>query len=70
MPEFCEIKEGGASMTGNNILQKAAIVAELKPTTFKTGSDGLRGQCKVVEGGDKYQVQIIAVRVGSKNGKS
>lgn len=57
-------------MTGQNILQKAAIVAELKPVTFKTGSNGFRGQCKVVEGGEKYQVQILAIRVGSKNGKN
>ena len=57
-------------MTGQNIVQKAAIVIELKPVTFKTGSDGFRGQGKVIEGGDKYQVQITAVRVGSKNGKS
>lgn len=57
-------------MTGSNILQKAAIVIEPKPATFKTGSDGFRGQGKVVEGGDKYQVQFIAVRIGSKNGKS
>ena len=57
-------------MTGQNILQKASIVLELKPTTFKTGSDGFRGQGKVTEGGERYQVQVIAVRVGSKNGKS
>ena len=57
-------------MTGQNILQKAAITIELKPATFKTGSDGFRGQGKVIEGGAKYQVQITAVRVGSKNGKS
>lgn len=57
-------------MTGQNILQKAAITIELKPATFKTGSDGFRGQGKVIESGAKYQVQITAVRVGSKNGKS
>ena len=55
-------------MTGQNILTKAAITLEMKPTNFKTGSDGFRGQGKVIEGGDKYQVQVIAVRVGSKNG--
>jgi hypothetical protein len=55
-------------MTGQNILSKAAATIEMTPTTFKTGSDGFRGQGKVIEDGTKYQVQIIAVRVGSKNG--
>lgn len=55
-------------MTGQNILSKAAISLEMRPTTFKTGSDGFRGQGKVIEGDVKYQVQVIAVRVGSKNG--
>ena len=50
------------------ILQKAAITIELKPTAFKTGSDGFRGQGKVIEDGVKYQVQVTAVRCGSKNG--
>jgi len=40
----------------------------MTPANFKTGSDGFRGQGKVIEDGVKYQVQIIAVRVGSKNG--
>jgi len=57
-------------MQGQNILQKAAIVMEMKPAIFKTGSDGFRGQTKVVEGGAKYQVQVLAIRCGSKNGKS
>lgn len=57
-------------MTGQNILSKAAITLEMKPTNFKTGSDGFRGQGKVIEGGVKYQVQVTVVRVGSKNGKS
>lgn len=70
MLDVFEINKGGASVTGQNILQKASIVLELKPTTFKTGSDGFRGQGKVTEGGERYQVQVIAVRVGSKNGKS
>jgi len=55
-------------MEGQNILQKAAMTLEMKPTSFKTGSDGFRGQGKVIEGSQKYQVQVIAVRVGSKNG--
>lgn len=55
-------------MTGQNILSKAAISLEMRPTSFKTGSDGFRGQGKVIEDGVKYQVQVIAVRVGSKNG--
>jgi len=44
------------------------MTMEMRPTTFKTGSDGFRGQDKVIEGGIKYQVQVIAIRVGSKNG--
>jgi len=55
-------------MEGQNILSKAAATVEMKPVNFKTGSNGYRGQGKVMEGGAKYQVQIIAVRVGSKNG--
>lgn len=55
-------------MEGQNILQKAAITLAMNPVTFKTGSTGFRGQGKVIEGGAKYQVQVIAVRVGSKNG--
>ena len=50
----------------NQILQKAAATIQLKPTTFKSGSDGFRGQGKVVEGEDRYQVQVIATRIGSK----
>ena len=53
-------------MEGQNILSKAAVTIEMQPTTFKTGSIGYRGQGKVIEGGVKYQVQIIAVKVGSK----
>lgn len=56
-------------MTGTNILQKAAMVIPMTPTTFKTGSDGFRGQGKVVEGDARYQVQITAVRIGSKPSK-
>lgn len=55
-------------MTGQNVLSKAAMTLEMKPAKFKTGSDGFRGQGKVIEDGVKYQVQVIAVRVGSKNG--
>jgi hypothetical protein len=55
-------------MTGQNVLSKAAATIAMAPVNFKTGSDGFRGQGKVVEDGVKYQVQIIAVRVGSKNG--
>ena len=49
-----------------DILAKAAVTMELKPTNFKTGSDGFRGQGKVIDGGVKYQVQVMAIRVGSK----
>jgi hypothetical protein len=41
----------------------------MTPTTFKTGSDGFRGQGKVVEGEARYQVQVTAVRIGSKPSK-
>jgi hypothetical protein len=47
-------------------MAKAAATIQLKPTTFKSGSDGFRGQGKVVEGEDRYQVQVIATRIGSK----
>ena len=50
----------------SDILAKAAATMELKPVTFKTGSDGFRGQGKVIENGVKYQVQVMAIRVGSK----
>ena len=53
-------------MDGQNILSKAAATLEMKPRNFKTGSDGYAGQGKVMEGGVKYQVQVMAVRVGSK----
>jgi len=54
-----------------DILNKAAATIELKPANFKTGSDGFRGQGKVIEDGAKCQVQVIAVRVGSgKNSKA
>ena len=55
-------------MEGQNILNKAAMTLQMNPTTFKTGSTGFRGQGKVIEGGVKYQVQVIVVKVGSKNG--
>ena len=54
-------------MTGQNIISKAAMTIEMKPTNFKTGSDGFRGQGKVIEDGVKYQVQVMAIRVGSKS---
>jgi len=50
----------------SEILAKAAATMVLKPVTFKTGSDGFRGQGKVVENGVKYQVQVMAIRCGSK----
>ena len=53
-------------MQGQNILSKAAATVEMRPTAFKTGSDGFRGQGKVIEDGVKYQVQVMAIRVGSK----
>lgn len=55
-------------MEGQNILNKAAVTIQMNPTKFKTGSVGFRGQGKVIEGGERYQVQILAVKVGSKNG--
>lgn len=48
------------------ILEKAAASVELKPVKFASGSDGFRGQGKVIEDGVKYQVQVMAIRVGSK----
>lgn len=48
------------------LLVAAASAVELKPTKFSTGSDGYRGQGKVVIGNDRFQVQVMAVRIGSK----
>jgi hypothetical protein len=45
------------------------MVIPMTPTTFKTGSDGFRGQGKVIEGEARYQVQVTAVRIGSKPSK-
>lgn len=60
-------------MPGQDILNRAAMTIPMNPTKFSTGSDGYRGQGKVLDGDQKYQVQVIAVRVGSKpatkNGK-
>ena len=56
----------GGVMEGQNILSKAAATIELSPHKFKTGSDGFRGQGKVIENGVKYQVQVMAIRCGSK----
>jgi len=53
-------------VAGQNILNKAAVSIGMDPTTFKSGSDGFRGQGKIVEDGVKYQVQVMAIRVGSK----
>lgn len=53
-------------MEGQNILSKAAATVAMNPAKFKTGSDGFRGQGKVIEGNQGYQVQVIAVRIGSK----
>ena len=57
-------------MSGQALLEKAAMTIPMNPTTFSTGSTGFRGQGKVMDGEAKYQVQVIAVKVGSKpNGK-
>ena len=56
-------------MGGQNILAKAAATIEMTPCQFKTGSTGYRGQGKVIDDGAKFQVQIIAVKVGSKPNK-
>ncbi len=53
-------------MAGQDILGKASAVLEMKPVKFSTGSDGFRGQGKVMDDGVKYQVQVMAVRCGSK----
>lgn len=57
-------------MSGQNILAKAAVVIPMNPVTFGTGSTGFRGQGKVIEGEQRYQVQVTAVLIGSNpNGK-
>lgn len=41
-----------------------AVVANAK--TFRTGSDGFYGSTKLTIGGERYQVSVQAVRIGSK----
>ena len=55
-------------MNGQDILKEAVNTILMKPTKFSTGSTGFRGQGKVAdtESADKYQVQIIATKIGSK----
>lgn len=45
----------------NDILAKAAVLVEMKPTGF-----GFQGSGKVLEHGEEYQVCIVAVRIGEE----
>ena len=40
-----------------------------KETVFKTGSKGVRLVTKIPVNGKRYQVSILAVEIGSGNGK-
>ena len=44
----------------------AEMVSGLSPKTFSTGSDGFQRQGKVAVGDERYQVNILVVRIGSK----
>lgn len=44
----------------------AGMVSGLSPKKFSTGSDGFSRQGKVAVGEDRYQVNILVVRIGSK----
>lgn len=52
--------------SGQDILTKASMTIPMAPRQFKSGSDGFFGQGKVVDGEQRYQVQVTAVRIGSK----
>ncbi len=43
-----------------------AGLVQLDAKQFKTGSRGFWGSGKVVIGGKRYQVQVMAVEIGSK----
>jgi hypothetical protein len=47
-------------------LSGAVQTVQLNPKQFKTGSDGYHGHGKLQANGEKYQVNIIIVRIGSK----
>lgn len=49
-----------------SILGEILQTLELAPKEFKTGSRGYHGQGKVTMEGKKYQLNIMAVEVGSK----
>ncbi len=49
-----------------NGLGETLLTLELTPVTFKTSSRGFRGQGKVADNGKRYQVQVMAVEIGSR----
>ena len=53
-----------------NELNETLATIELKPKKFSTGSSGEYGNFKVENNSRRYQVNVIAVEIGSKNRKS
>jgi len=49
-----------------NDLGETLVTAELKPKAFSTGSKGEHGNFKVENNGRRYQVNVLAVEIGSK----
>jgi len=49
-----------------NELGEVLITQELQPKTFKSGSKGEYANFKVSQNGSRYQVNVIAVLIGSK----
>ena len=54
-------------MEGQNIANRIAASIALQEHTFTTGSVGYMGRGKVLgDDGARYQVQVIATKIGSK----
>jgi len=53
-----------ATLKVDNEATVGVVVAN--PKSFSSGSDGFFGTAKVVIGGERFQVQLQAVRIGSK----
>jgi len=52
-----------------NELGETLATVELKPKKFSTGSSGEHGNFKVENNGRRYQVNVLAVEIGSKQKK-
>ena len=50
----------------NILIGEEAVEIELGERTFKTGSTGFYGTSKVGKDGNRYQINVMAVKIGSK----